>query len=58
MSSGDWGSCGWKATTANAEQEMMGLACENCAEGEAHYWLEAELETPETTAVAATVLPA
>lgn len=41
---GDWCSAGWSNADDN---DLIGAAIENIGEGEARYWLIAELEVPE-----------
>lgn len=59
---GDWSSAGWNTSYDDARyaRDAFGSAVENLDEGEARYWLEAELPIPEdsATVVQATVLPA
>jgi hypothetical protein len=44
---GHWNATGWRADDDRAyEQTAMGLAVDCCAEGEARYWVEAELQIP------------
>lgn len=49
---GDWNSCGSKSLS---EDEAMELAGEPLSEGEARYWVTAELRVPEIAEVAASV---
>ena len=41
---GEWNSSGWKGGRDN---DKMELASEGIGDGEARYWIEAELEIPE-----------
>lgn len=52
---GAWNSCGWKSTTPQDDEELMGMACEPLETGEAYYWLTAELDIPSAQEVSATV---
>lgn len=49
---GDWNACGWSSATDKTARD---LATETVGEGEAVYWLEAELPVPATQVVQATV---
>lgn len=51
---GDWNSAGW---ASGSDDDKMGIACETVANGEARYWLEAELDVPNAVVVEATVTP-
>ncbi len=52
---GDWGSSGWKSLD---DGEAMMYASEMIKDGESRYWLEAELDAPESAKVVqATVEP-
>ena len=42
---GDWNAAGW-GRTGNSD-DMMDMAMEHISEGEAQYWVIAELEIPE-----------
>lgn len=53
-SGGDWNSAGWGS---GSDEDKMGIACETVANGEARYWLEAELDVPEAKVVDAQVTP-
>ena len=53
--SGDWNSAGW---SGGSDDNMMSCACDTVANGEARYWLEAELAIPETPTVHADVAAA
>ena len=43
---GDWGCSGWRNATPKDWATMMDLAAEDLEQGEARYWLTAELDTP------------
>lgn len=42
---GNWSSAGWSGST---DESLMDCACETVNEGEARYWIEADLELPAT----------
>lgn len=50
---GVWNSCGW--STAVPSDQPMHIAVEGVADGEARYWLEAELAVPEVITVKASI---
>lgn len=50
---GNWNACGWKNAPNDAEK--MDLCVESLNDGEARYWLEAELALPEVLALQASV---
>lgn len=50
--SGDWNASGWRGCD---DQTAMGNTLDTLNEGEARYWLEAELPIPQVTTVAAEV---
>ena len=56
---GYWNATGWGGGRLGTppEAEVMGLAVEAVEDGEARYWLEAEVEVPEVPVVAAAALP-
>ena len=44
---GAWNACGWGGPDSTAvDSEKMGLAVDGVANGEARYWLEAEVDLP------------
>lgn len=49
-STGNWNACGWRNAPSDAEK--MALCVEPLNDGEARYWLEAELSLPEHQIVA------
>lgn len=51
---GAWNASGWSGDTTG---EAMSLACEGVEDGEARYWLVAELPIPECAEVQAQVEP-
>ena len=53
---GNWNACGWK--NARSDEEKMELCVEVLDDGEARYWLEAELPIPTVPTVQATVIEA
>lgn len=57
---GNWNSCGWKSNMKpeKYDQEAIGLALDPLEVGENIYWLEAELNVPESTIVEPTVTAA
>lgn len=56
---GDWSACGWQVHTPGArekqEADMLSMAAEPLASGEARYWIEAEVPVPEVQTVPGTV---
>lgn len=52
---GEWNACGWSEAS---DDDKMGICVDSLASGEKRYWLEAELDAPETPAVQATVTAA
>jgi hypothetical protein len=59
-STGTWNACGWGGPDSKAsDSEKMGLAVDGVADGEARYWLEAEVDLPtDATPLDAVVVPA
>jgi hypothetical protein len=59
---GDWCANGWstKSDPKRYEEDAFGCAVENIADGEARYWIEADVQVPEkiTGTVKATVIGA
>lgn len=53
--SGDWSSAGWKSADP---AELHGYAVDTLDNGERRYWLEADLEVPEISAIQVEPLPA
>jgi hypothetical protein len=53
---GSWNACGF--SNARNDADKMELAVEPIPDGEARYWLEAELPMPTTETVQATVAAA
>ena len=53
---GDWNAVGWSG--ASSDGDIMSICVDSLASGEKRYWLEAELDAPETPAVQATVTAA
>lgn len=49
---GDWASAGYRDGT-----DLMGDACECIQDGEARYWLTAELTVPDSAEIVASVEP-
>ena len=44
---GDWNACGWGGPASTSkDSEKMGLAVDGVDDGEARYWLEAEIDLP------------
>ena len=52
---GDWSSAGWKSADPG---KLHSYAVEDLEPGERRYWLEADLEIPEVTAMCVEPLPA
>ena len=50
---GEWNACGYSG--AHSDADKMDMCVETLADGEARYWLEAELAIPEIHAVQADV---
>lgn len=50
---GEWNACGYSGARSDADK--MDMCVETLADGEARYWLEAELAIPEIHAVQADV---
>lgn len=44
---GQWSAIGWDSTSDDHSEVLMDNVVENLEEGEARYWVEAELEIPE-----------
>jgi hypothetical protein len=58
---GKWNCCGWKTdmTAKKYDAEAMGLAVDGVADGEARYWIEADVPLPtEATLLDAQLLKA
>lgn len=53
---GEWNACGYSGARSDADK--MDMCVETLADGEARYWLEAELAIPETPTVHADVAAA
>lgn len=51
--SGEWNATGW---TSCIEADAMDLACSSVSDGEARYFVEAELPIPEPVTVQGTVV--
>ena len=43
---GEWNASGWNSLTDKYDDVAMGIALEGVGEGEARYWIEAELPLP------------
>lgn len=52
---GDWNANGW--SSADDDIMMMDLVVDTLKDGEARYWVEAELPVPETQSVQGQVTP-
>ena len=50
---GKWNASGWGKGSAYANGEAMDIAIEGVDEGEARYWVEAELPIPEAETISA-----
>ncbi len=51
--SGKWNASGWGEGMTHADEEAMDIAVGDIDEGEARYWVEAELPIPEVETVSA-----
>jgi hypothetical protein len=51
-SKGDWSSAGWSGSSSH---DFHSYTCDSLEPGENRYWLEAELEVPETKTITAQV---
>lgn len=49
---GNWNACGWHC---GDEKDMMEAAIDGVEDGEACYWLVAELDIPETREIEASI---
>ena len=49
---GHWNAAGWEGGSA---EDVMAIAIDLVEDGEARYWLEAELDVPQETVVQAVV---
>lgn len=55
---GAWNASGWSSKNKTYDADAMGCAIENVGEGEARYWLEADVPLPAgATAIEAEVKP-
>jgi hypothetical protein len=52
-SKGNWNASGWKS---GKDSDKMGIASEGVDDGEARYWIEAELAIPEYTIISGIVI--
>lgn len=48
---GKWNSCGW---SEGDDEELMGMAADPLGTGEARYWINTEVEVPETVEITVT----
>ena len=55
---GVWNANGWSSDKPHHDEEVMDMAIEGVGDGEARYWIEAEVDTPEVKTIAGTVTPA
>ena len=51
---GDWSASGWSSTSP---EDFHGYTIDSLEPGENRYWLEAELQIPETKTIAAYAIP-
>jgi hypothetical protein len=52
---GDWSSAGWSSTDSTDSENFHSYTIDSLEPGENRYWLEAELEVPETKTITAQV---
>jgi len=52
---GDWSASGWSSTSS---EDFHSYTIDALEPGENRYWLEAELDVPETKTITATAIPA